>query len=205
MVTYLLPTMILLHFTIIGMTILGIGMTGFVNTKKRTAVFIGYRITLISLIIIFIIVFFPFPVVPSEIESNIKNELGQVNNLVPFKSIIGYIKSAVNGYTSVFWYQLIGNIIIFVPYGFSLNILLFKTQRSFFKTILICIITSLSIEIIQGIYSIMLGYTYRSMDFDDLLLNTIGGMAGYFTTMFLYHFLFPKSKEKKHTYTSDES
>lgn len=195
MITYTLPFMILLHFVLLSLVVLGSGMIGFTNKKRKMITFIGYGITLFATILIFVIVFFPFPVDAEEISFNIENQYGQMNNFIPFKSIFFYIKDAVSGYYSTFMRQVLGNIILFFPYGVGLYIFLSNNQKKLFKTIILSFLTSISIEIMQGVYSLLLGYTYRSIDFDDLILNTLGGIAGYFTVKLLYLFLFPKAKQ----------
>ena len=150
---------------------------------------------LFSMIFIFVIVFFPFPVDLNEISFNTENHYGQINNFIPLKTILSSFKDLFDGYQSIFVYQIIGNIILFMPLGFSIHILLFHIRKKFFKTTILCTLTSLSIEIMQGVYSMLLGYTYRSMDIDDLLLNIIGGMLGFLCTHLLYLYLYPKQEK----------
>lgn len=83
--------------------------------------FVSYVMALFTLAGIFVVVYFPFPIQQEEIALNIEYELGQTNNFVPFRSIFGYIKDFFSGYQSVFLFQCIGNILLFVPYGFLLR------------------------------------------------------------------------------------
>ena len=80
--------------------------------------FIAYVMALFTLAGIFVVVYFPFPIQQEEIALNIEYELGQTNNFVPLRSIFGYIKDFFSGYQSVFLFQCIGNMLLFVPYGF---------------------------------------------------------------------------------------
>lgn len=41
----------------------------------------------------------------------------------------------------------------------------------------------------------LLGYTYRSTDIDDLFLNTAGGMLGFIVVKLLHCYLFPKKRD----------
>ena len=67
--------------------------------------------------------------------------------------------------------NLAGNVLIFVPLGF-LPPLLWKKWRHFWATLPLCAGVSLLIEFLQ----LFLG---RSVDVDDLILNTLGGLMGY--------------------------
>ena len=67
--------------------------------------------------------------------------------------------------------NLAGNILIFVPYGFFISMA--SRSRGFFKTLFFSMGLSLCVEIVQ------LFTRVGSFDVDDILLNTIGGVAGY--------------------------
>jgi glycopeptide antibiotics resistance protein len=68
--------------------------------------------------------------------------------------------------------NLLGNILIFVPFGFVLPFM-YKRCRSFLFMTLLTFEVSLVIEVVQLITRVGI------FDVDDLLLNTIGGMVGY--------------------------
>ena len=67
--------------------------------------------------------------------------------------------------------NLAGNILIFAPYGFFISMA--SRSRGFFKTLFFSMGLSLCVEIVQ------LFTRVGSFDVDDILLNTIGGVAGY--------------------------
>ena len=96
-------------------------------------------------------------------------------DLIPFQSIFGYL---FDGRWFDFVYLFFGNILWFVPFGVYLSA---KGQKLRWVT-LWTFLLSLSIELLQFVFSS--GYS----DVEDLILNTLGGMVGYF----LYHFLFQK-------------
>lgn len=96
-------------------------------------------------------------------------------DLIPFQSIFGYL---FDGRWFDFVYLFFGNILWFVPFGVYLST---KGQKLRWVT-LWTFLLSLSIELLQFVFSS--GYS----DVEDLILNTLGGMVGYF----LYHFLFQK-------------
>ena len=92
-------------------------------------------------------------------------------NLVLFKEIkrfwqyreqLGFYAVASN---------LLGNVLIFVPFGFFLPMA--SAYRNFFSAIFYSFSLSLCVETFQLLT--MVG----SFDVDDLLLNTVGGAAGY--------------------------
>jgi glycopeptide antibiotics resistance protein len=97
-------------------------------------------------------------------------------NLIPFKSI-----SEIYTHMpfSVFIKQVLGNVIIFLPLGFTIPFLYGKTI-SFKKLAMIIFIFSLSIETAQFLINILSAYPNRSSDIDDIILNVSGGTIGYF-------------------------
>lgn len=89
-----------------------------------------------------------------------------LSNFIPFKEIFRYKIGS-----RLFIKNIIGNILLFLPYGyFAADYLKSK------KLSLICFLTmivSFTIELVQ----LNIG---RTFDIDDIILNTIGGMLGYF-------------------------
>lgn len=186
MITYLLPTILFVQFVIFAGVLLFCMHEWDIRTKSGIYLFISYVMALFTLAGIFVVVYFPFPIQQEEIALNIEYELGQTNNFVPFRSIFGYIKDFFSGYQSVFLFQCIGNILLFVPYGFFTAILSWKQKHKKKTVFIICFLTSLSIEILQGVFNSALGYCYRSVDVDDLLLNLLGGVIGSMAAEIVY-------------------
>ena len=95
---------------------------------------------------------------------------GRHYNLIPFRSIyrIGVFSPDVIDPIKI----LIGNVLLFVPFGFFVPYLL-KKLRSLWKVIVISVLFSLSIELYQ------FSFTFRVADVDDLILNTAGAIIGY--------------------------
>ena len=107
------------------------------------------------------------------------------NNFIPFKEIMRY------SYTSSLFYKnVLGNVLLFVPFGYFVNYIL--NNRKVIIATLITLITSLSIEIIQ----MNIG---RSFDIDDIILNLTGGIVGYFIYKIIYNI-----KEKLPTFLRKE-
>lgn len=87
------------------------------------------------------------------------------NNFVPFKEILRYEVGS-----RVFIKNIVGNIILFVPFGLFVSFLL-KT-RKFYPILFISFVTSIIIEYTQ----LKIG---RTFDIDDIILNIAGGIIGY--------------------------
>lgn len=87
------------------------------------------------------------------------------NNFIPFKEMFRYSISS-----KLFYRNVIGNIILFVPFGYFTSY--YCKLNKMYISFIITLITSLSIEIIQSGIG-------RSFDIDDIILNLIGGLVGY--------------------------
>lgn len=94
------------------------------------------------------------------------------SNFVPFKEMFRYDFGTV-----MFYKNVIGNMIMFMPFGFFISYFL-KIKKCHIMFIM-SLITSLTIETTQ----LMIG---RVFDVDDIILNILGGLVGYFVYRFLY-------------------
>ena len=91
-------------------------------------------------------------------------------NLVPFQEIQRFWNyREMLGWVS--YANLFGNVIIFIPFGFFMPMA--SRYRSFFLTMSYSLGLSLLVEVFQFISRV------GSFDVDDIILNTIGGIAGY--------------------------
>jgi glycopeptide antibiotics resistance protein len=68
--------------------------------------------------------------------------------------------------------QIVGNVLLFVPLGFTLPLAVAWCRRAF-VTVVIAAAASFAIEILQMILP------FRDPDIDDVILNTIGAVIGY--------------------------
>lgn len=91
-------------------------------------------------------------------------EFGGIN-WMPFREILRYDFG-----TDLFYRQVIGNIILFIPFGYFATYYakLTKIRHIFFITF----ITSTTIEVVQR-------FIGRSFDVDDIILNVVGGIIGF--------------------------
>lgn len=88
------------------------------------------------------------------------------NNFIPFREILRY-----KIFSYHFFKNIVGNVIMFIPYGFFIS--LFLKSKDIKVPFLLVFIASLSIETMQR-------YIGRVFDVDDILLNCLGGVLGYF-------------------------
>lgn len=93
-------------------------------------------------------------------------------NLTPFQSILQYANGYQHYNFDTWFFNLFGNVLLFVPLGFLLPILFAKARR-FSTTIVWTMLASLTIELTQ--LSTRLG----SFDVDDVILNVLGGSIGF--------------------------
>ncbi len=93
------------------------------------------------------------------------------NNFIPLREIFRY-----NIGSRLFFKNVLGNMIMFLPFGFFVSYYL-KNDKAF-STVVLTVIASVSIEVVQ----MMIG---RVFDVDDILLNLLGGIAGFY----LYYLL----------------
>lgn len=98
-------------------------------------------------------------------------------NLIPFKTIVTFFNmkdfSSLRAFSNT-----VGNIAIFLPLGYLLPLLI-KKVNSISKIFLISISVSILFESIQYIFYL------GSLDIDDIILNTVGGVIGYI----IYYFI----------------
>ena len=104
-------------------------------------------------------------------------------NLVPFRTIFGYLRN-LPSYFAV--YNLFGNIIPFIPLGYFIS--LYFNKSMFIKIIFIFSFILFLIEFIQFIF--LIGF----FDIDDFILNFIGLIIGYIIKGILNNKRYSKNK-----------
>jgi glycopeptide antibiotics resistance protein len=158
---------------------------GIVNLDLKDKKFLASSGCMLSLMLIVGICFFPFPFQDELIETMIAGNEGVANNFIPFHTITVLFKDAI-AYKryGVICYQFFGNIILFMPLGFSLFYYL-KENRKFLKLLCCVIFTTVLVEMEQGFFNTILQVNYRSVDIDDVILNTLGGILGFYFAVYL--------------------
>lgn len=139
---------------IILVIIVTLRITYFITKKKKFQLHkeIIYLITIIYILCLFHVVTFQ--------DTNYG-----VSNFIPFKEIFRYDIGSPK-----FMRNVIGNIMLFIPYGFLASYLL--KNKKFSVISILTIIVSLTIETVQY-------YIGRVFDIDDIILNFIGGISGF--------------------------
>ena len=99
------------------------------------------------------------------------------SNFIPFKEITRYEFGS-----RLFFLNVIGNMLMFIPYGFFISYIL-KTKKML-TVLILGLIASITIETTQ----LQIG---RVFDIDDIILNIVGVIIGFY----LFRFL-DSSKEK---------
>ena len=95
---------------------------------------------------------------------------GRNYNFIPFRSIY---RISVYSPTIVDPLKiLVGNIILFIPFGFLLPLAIKKLRKSLITTVFLAMLFSLLIESSQYLF------TYRVANVDDIILNTFGAFIG---------------------------
>lgn len=92
------------------------------------------------------------------------------SNFIPFKEMFRY-----RLFSAMFFRNVIGNMIMFMPYGFFLSYFLKLNKKS--VIFFLCILVSCTIETTQFLIG-------RVFDVDDIMLNVLGGLLGYYLCRF---------------------
>jgi len=100
---------------------------------------------------------------------------GRNYNLDPFLSIYRI------GVYSDDWVDpvriLVGNVLLFIPFGFLFSLLFERVRRKIKPTsLLLTLITSMLLSSFIEMNQFL--YTYRVANIDDVILNTLGGLLG---------------------------
>lgn len=141
--------------TITLVAIISIRITYLIKYKPK---FVLYEEILTLIFIVYILMFFQ--------AVTYQDVISYGNNFIPFKELTRY-KIGSN----LFYKNIIGNILLFMPYGFFVSYYLKLDKKR--VAFLLVFIVSFAIETVQ----LVIG---RCFDVDDILLNLIGGMLGYF-------------------------
>ena len=88
------------------------------------------------------------------------------NNFIPFREILRY-----NITSRYFFKNVVGNMLMFLPFGFFISYYLDADDIKI--PILLTIVASIAIEIVQMIIG-------RVFDVDDILLNLVGSILGFY-------------------------
>ena len=134
---------------------------------------------ILSVFVLYVSIVLEVTIVPASI-SGLNNPREPALNVIPvintYKQFISTLAETNKTDTGYALENIIGNILLFLPLGMFLPYL-FRAFNSIRNLILICLLGSLTIELTQLILR-QFG-TYRTVDIDDIILNTIGGILGW--------------------------
>lgn len=135
--------------------LISLRITYVIRNKEK---FIVYEELLKLIFVIYLLMFF--------IIVTYQDVISYGNNFVPFKELTRYSIGS-----SLFYKNVVGNILLFMPYGFFVSYYLRLDKKRL--ALFLVFIVSISIEFVQ----LAIG---RCFDVDDILLNLLGGMIGYY-------------------------
>lgn len=124
---------------------------------------------------------FPLPISKNLIELR-RLDVVSTNNFIPFQSIYDLI---TNTNISTMLRNIVGNVLLLVPFGFLIP-MLFKKLRNLKNIFIASLLFSFMIETTQFLISIILGFNYKIVDVDDVILNVMGGLIGYIAYKLIY-------------------
>ena len=110
-------------------------------------------------------------------------------NLTLFQEIGRYFRMIESGAWMPFSINIVGNVVVFIPFGVFMP-MLFPKCKNVLLTTLLSLEFSIIIEVIQLVSRV------GSFDVDDLLLNALGGLCGVF--VFCVGTAVRKRKDDKH-------
>ncbi len=118
------------------------------------------------------VAFFPLPVQRELLEAERLHQFLS-DNLVPFASIT----AALSHGWPVETRQLVANIAMFIPVGVLVPLL--DSTSPLRRVVLVGALGAVAIEGGQFLVSLLLGFTYRITDIDDVILNVTGATIGF--------------------------
>ena len=146
------------------------------NNKRKNKFFkiCCHIFFIIYLVFLIKIVLFKYKGLISTFESLIAGELSGFHsyNIIPFQAILEFVKLMFGGHFSRGFNNIVGNVFVFVPFGYFIP-LLYKKCKNVKIVLLAGFLVSLFFEICQ--YFLYLG----SADIDDIILNLLGVILGF--------------------------
>ena len=147
----------------------GAGQT-IVAMRVSFVLFVAYLLVLIKLLFFKVRLAFSSLDISRTQSASVK-EVYKEANFVPFRSIRHYASRHEAYLVGVL--NIVGNVLLFLPMGYFLP-LFFKRINSAPRLAAVVALTSLFVEVTQ-----LLTKTGQ-FDIDDVILNTVGGVIGYF-------------------------
>lgn len=130
---------------------------------------------------------FPIPIDPRLIadKARVANTFAEEMNLIPFFFPAGF------GLADM---QVLLNIALTVPFGFGIS---FLGKTHLRKIVLLGLLVGCTIESLQLLIGLALGFPYRYVDINDVIMNFLGVVIGY-GIFRLFSIVFIKVTKKPH-------
>ncbi|MDQ0888752.1 glycopeptide antibiotics resistance protein [Paenibacillus sp. V4I9] len=191
----------MLKFTSIGLLLMIMYLLAVWFLNRKRAILKG-KLALNLLFFVYIlavvaVTLFPIPIDNRFIEHVIIKGLHQTNNFIPFKTITDVLH---NRYYMVALKNIGGNILLLMPLGLFIPLIWGGIYWK--RAVFVGFTSSFIIELTQAIISLFVGFTYRSSDVDDIILNTIGLSIGYACSSFLIKLFQTAKNSNKATNTT---
>lgn len=171
-----------------------------------------FRVLIVYSFILYMITIFFLVILPLPAKNEIIYKPNMIK-LIPFGFISDFIKESsfvlsdpstyLKALTEPCFYTVIFNIFMTIPFGMYLR---YYYKCSFKKTAIISLSLSLFFEVTQltGLFHLY-PYQYRVFDVDDLIMNTLGGVIGYFIMGFIDNFLPTRDEIDRESISAGES
>lgn len=146
------------------------------------------RVIVVYSFIFYLLTIYFLVILPLPDRNEVLKPTSSMMRLVPFTFVSDFLKETslnitqpttyIKSLMESCFYVVLFNILMTIPFGMYLR---YYFKYSFKKTFIITFLLSLFFEVTQltGLYFIY-PYPYRLFDVDDLILNTLGGLLGYF-------------------------
>ena len=154
----------------VGIVVLAILLVMVWHRKHNLPYLVCFSVFSVYLLIALDKTFFPLPISGSYADAMRQQaSFTSFINLIPFYfGPFGTLSSAVS--------TMILNVILTIPFGFGVN---FVTQVRAKRFLWLAPAIGFGIEAAQLAVSLMLGYPYRVVDINDVLMNAVGIWIGY--------------------------
>lgn len=160
------------------------------------------RVCVVYSFILYLIAAYFLVILPLPSIETVANLKGPVVQLIPFQFVHDFLSQTslvitnpntyLKALTEPYFYQIFYNILLLLPFGIFLR---YYFKCSFKKTVLLSFLLSLFFELTQlsGLYGIY-PRGYRLFDIDDLMINTLGGILGYYVSFIVLKILPTREK-----------
>jgi len=151
--------------TVLISAIIWIGIVVFLRRKRNKPVVYLFFFTIFFAYIITILKYTQFPIYLTKYIPAYGQTVWTNMNLVPLVGL---------GYRDLMTSLL--NVLLFIPFGFGLP---FVTHMRFRSVIIAAAFFSVVLEILQLLSALVAGRTFRVVDINDVIFNTLGVAIGY--------------------------